>query len=103
MNNTQDNNSTVKDRLGLATGLLTAFSWIMPVHSYTMPFFTAQVMAYMPWGTEWLWSIIWGACLVFFMVSAVRFAVLAVISMITTFFSMLAVKFTLWRSSRRYK
>lgn len=104
MNNApENNNSTIKDKLGLATGLLIAFIWIMPVYSYTKPYFAEQVLHYIPYGMEFMCSIVWMVCLFFFIVSAVRFAVSAVIHIIAIFLSMLSVKYTLWRSARRYK
>ncbi len=104
MSQTQSSSTnTVHDKLGLAIGLLVAIIWFMPLHSYTYPYFTKQVLNYIPWGSEFIFSLIWMACLFFFIVSMVRFAVSAFITMVATFFSMLAVKFTLWRSARRYK
>lgn len=93
--------STLLDKLGLAAGLVAAFILVMPAYEMSRPYVKSLVLNEIPYGIEQFAIPLWWILLFFLITCAVRFAVMAVVGVITSLLSVIAVKFTLWRTGSK--
>lgn len=93
----QSHPHTLRDKLGTALGILCAFFWVVPAHEHSVDVFIKQIKPLLPYGHEFIMSIIWGVCLFYLLVVGVRFVVVTAIGMLTTLLSIIAVRLSLSR------
>ena len=90
--------SEVLDKLALSLGLAMAFMLVMPAYEKLYPVFKPLVLSYTPYAYQDIAILLWWAILFFVLTCTGRFIVLAVVGMLTSLLTVMAVKLTLWRS-----